>query len=179
MASKKPTRHKNKTYENNISTSFDEVKTKKNKETSKSAKPSVFIKEDSTIKTFKGPRREYSSHSNKPRFEKNDGERKTNNQKNNYANHDFASHREGDNYEKKPTRGIFRGSSSRSDMQIAHIRIVAKGQATHTPTKTIHQNVITKIVIALLIRMVKLLEIAQHALILYETLHPVQIMQVV
>lgn len=113
---KRPTRHKNKTYENNISTSFDEVKTKENKETSKSAKPSVFIKEDSTIKTFKGPRREYSSHSNKPRFEKNDGERKTNNQKNNYANHDFASHREGDNYEKKPTRvDSFRNSSSSSN----------------------------------------------------------------
>lgn len=113
---KRPTRHKNKTYENNISTSFDEVKTKENKETSKSAKPSVFIKEDSTAKTFKDPRREYSSHSNKPRFEKNDGERKTNNQKNNYANRDLASHRDGDSYENKPTRGdSFRSSSSRPD----------------------------------------------------------------
>jgi ATP-dependent RNA helicase RhlE len=85
---KRTTRKKYKNYENNVSTSFDEVKTKPNNKPSISSEPSGFIKEDPTMKANKEPRREYFPRSNKPHFEKNEGERKDNNQQSNYAKRD-------------------------------------------------------------------------------------------
>ncbi len=91
---KRSTHKKKKICENGISTSFDEVKIKKNNELSKLEKPSATFKEDSAKKALKEPRREYSSHSNKPHFDKNDGERKTYNQQINYAKRDSGFNKE-------------------------------------------------------------------------------------
>lgn len=120
---KRTARKKYKNYESNISTSFDEVKTKANNEPSKSKDRLEFNKEKHSIKSFKEPLHQYSSQSSKTHFDKNEEERITNNQKLNYAKRDGIFNKQEGNERRSYQSGI---SSNEHN---------AYTKSTHTPKR--------------------------------------------